>query len=50
MDDTIDKYIPELKKKQEGTIPWGSITLRTLASQLSGIPNDCEFHSCVVAT
>ncbi|KAF2710699.1 beta-lactamase/transpeptidase-like protein [Pleomassaria siparia CBS 279.74] len=40
LDDPIDKYIAELKEKQEGTIPWKDITLRSLASQLSGIPRD----------
>jgi CubicO group peptidase (beta-lactamase class C family) len=42
LDDTIDKYIPELTEKQNGSIRWRDITLRTLASQLSGIPNDCK--------
>lgn len=40
LDDTIDKYLPELQKKQEGSIPWKDITLRSLASQLSGIPRE----------
>ncbi|KAF2015353.1 beta-lactamase/transpeptidase-like protein [Aaosphaeria arxii CBS 175.79] len=40
LDDAITKYIPELKGKQEGTIPWDDITLRSLASQLSGLPRD----------
>jgi CubicO group peptidase (beta-lactamase class C family) len=37
LDDPVNKYLPELK----GAIPWKDITLRTLASQLSGIPRDC---------
>lgn len=41
LDDPIDKYIGELKEEQEGTIPWEDITLRSLASQLSGIPREC---------
>ena len=36
LDDPVNKYLPELK----GAIPWKDITLRTLASQLSGIPRD----------
>jgi CubicO group peptidase (beta-lactamase class C family) len=38
LDDTVDKYLPNLS----GSIPWKDITLKTLASQLSGIPRDCE--------
>jgi CubicO group peptidase (beta-lactamase class C family) len=41
LDDSIDSYIEELRGEQEGSIPWKDITLRTLASQLSGIPRDC---------
>ncbi|KAF2105592.1 beta-lactamase family protein [Lophiotrema nucula] len=40
LDDTIDKYVPELQGEQDGSIPWKDITLRTLASQLSGIPRE----------
>ena len=40
LDDTVDKHIPELRQKQSGTIPWDSITLRSLASQLSGIQRE----------
>jgi CubicO group peptidase (beta-lactamase class C family) len=39
LDDPVNKYLPELR----GAIPWKDITLRTLASQLSGIPRDCIF-------
>ena len=42
LDDPIDKYLEELKEEQNGTLPWKDITLRSLASQLSGIPRDCE--------
>ncbi|KAK3714048.1 hypothetical protein LTR37_008077 [Vermiconidia calcicola] len=35
----ISKYIPELAVNG-GEIPWHDITLRTLASQLSGLPRD----------
>jgi CubicO group peptidase (beta-lactamase class C family) len=37
IDDTIDQYL-DLK----GDIPWEDITLRTVASQLSGIPRECK--------
>jgi len=43
LDDPIEKYIGDLKGEQEGTLPWKDITLRSLASQLSGIPRDCSF-------
>lgn len=42
LDDPVNKYITELNKKQKGTLPWKDITLRTLASQLSGIPRECK--------
>lgn len=41
LDDPVDKYIKELKEDQKGTLPWKDITLRSLASQLSGIPREC---------
>lgn len=41
LDDPVNKYIKELKQEQKGTLPWKDITLRSLASQLSGIPRDC---------
>ena len=34
LDDSIDKYIPELKEPDKGELPWKDITLRSLASQL----------------
>lgn len=40
LDDTVDKYVSDLRGHQKGSIPWKDITLRTLASQLSGIPRD----------
>lgn len=48
LDDTIDRYIGELKEEDKGSLPWKDITLRSLASQLSGIPKDCQgiFHKC----
>lgn len=43
LDDPITNYIEDLNNPQEGSIPWKDITLRSLASQLSGIPRECEF-------
>ena len=40
LDDVVQKYLPELSKKQTGTLPFHDITLRALGSQLSGIPGD----------
>jgi len=39
LDDSIEKYIPELSESDQ-QLPWKDITLRILASQLSGIPRD----------
>ncbi|KAN0119279.1 putative FLP FmtA-like protein, betalactamase [Hyaloscypha variabilis] len=36
LDDTVDMYLSDLS----GSIPWKDITLKTMASQLSGIPRD----------
>ena len=38
LDDPVNKYLPGLT----GALPWKDITLRILASQLSGIPRDCK--------
>lgn len=43
--DPITKHVPELKDRAGAdteTIEWSSITLETLASQLSGIPRECK--------
>lgn len=41
LDDTIDRYLPELDSSEStDSILWHQITLRSLASQLSGIPRD----------
>ena len=37
LDDPVIKYLPHL----HGTLPWKDITLRILATQLSGLPRDC---------
>jgi CubicO group peptidase (beta-lactamase class C family) len=52
LDDAVDKYIKELKEDREGTIAWKDITLRSLASQLSGIPRECTnaFLKCFTET
>ena len=49
LDDTADKYIPELGHKSDGGIPWKDITLRSLASQLSGIPRECKLYDGGIA-
>lgn len=49
LDDPVDKYIAELQGKQKGSIPWKDITLRSLASQLSGIPRECTIlHAHII--
>ena len=40
LDTPIAAYIPELARPDSGEIPFKDITLRALASQLSGIPRD----------
>ncbi|KAJ4287668.1 hypothetical protein N0V90_012371 [Kalmusia sp. IMI 367209] len=40
LDDSVEDYIGELQGPQNGSIPWKDITLRSLASQLSGIPRE----------
>lgn len=40
LDDPITKYIAELADDDNGDVPWKDITLRILASQLSGIPRE----------
>lgn len=42
LDDTVDIYLGDLSGKKGGQIPWKDITLRSLASQLSGIPRECK--------
>lgn len=49
LDDPVNKHIKELDEDNEGGLPWKDITLRSLASQLSGIPRECRrgtFISC----
>ncbi|KAL1795459.1 hypothetical protein ACET3X_005683 [Alternaria dauci] len=40
LDATVNTYLKELGEKSDGGIPWKDITLRSLASQLSGLPRD----------
>lgn len=42
LDDPVKMYIEEFQDEKAGGLPWHSITLRSLASQLSGIPRECE--------
>lgn len=41
LDATVNTYLEELGEKSDGGIPWKDITIRSLASQLSGIPREC---------
>lgn len=40
LDDPVTRYIHELTAPDAGEIPWHDITLRSMASQLSGLPRD----------
>ncbi|EUC33653.1 hypothetical protein COCCADRAFT_95594 [Bipolaris zeicola 26-R-13] len=40
LDETVNTYLNELGYKSDGGVPWKDITLRSLASQLSGIPRE----------
>ena len=41
--DSITRYVPELQENADtGIIDWNAITLDVLASQLSGIPRECQ--------
>jgi CubicO group peptidase (beta-lactamase class C family) len=42
LDDPVDQYIAELSGPESGVLPWKDITLRSLASQLSGIPREMD--------
>ena len=42
LDATVNTYLKELGDKSNGGIPWKDITLRSLASQLSGLPRECK--------
>ena len=44
MRDPVTKYLPELRQNDiEAGIRWDSISLESLASQLSGVPRECEY-------
>ncbi len=40
LDDPVSEYVSALNLPQKGSIPWIDITLRSLATQQSGIPRD----------
>ena len=43
--DPVTKHVPELTNNgNDGGIMWETITLESLASQLSGIPRECRPH------
>jgi CubicO group peptidase (beta-lactamase class C family) len=42
LDDPVDLYVPELAAEDSGAVPWKDITLRIMASQLSGIPRETD--------
>ena len=42
LDAPVNRYLDELGEKSEGGIPWKDITLRSLSSQLSGLPMNCK--------
>nr|POF20120.1 beta-lactamase-like protein [Quercus suber] len=46
LDDTVLHHIPEL----DGELPWKDITLRALASQLSGLPRDWALGDLLLET
>ncbi len=43
--DPITRWVPELRNRTEDGVAWESITLESLASQLSGIVRECMFVS-----
>lgn len=43
LDDPVSEYIPELAGDDGGEVPWKDITVRIMASQLSGIPREFGF-------
>lgn len=42
MDDAVTKYLPGLSSSPSSPVSWDNITLRHLASQLSGLPPNCK--------
>ncbi|CAJ2509583.1 Uu.00g146090.m01.CDS01 [Anthostomella pinea] len=40
LDDPVLNYIPELSSPDSGKLPWKDITIRALASQISGLPRE----------
>jgi len=50
LDDSVKEYIEEFQGPHAGTLPWKDITLRSLASQLSGIPRERMYIYVVLQT
>ncbi|RAR02411.1 3-(3-hydroxy-phenyl)propionate hydroxylase [Stemphylium lycopersici] len=50
LDAPADRYLEELDEKSEGGIPWKYTTLRSLASQLGGLPMDSNWISYPLTT
>lgn len=48
LDDPISDYVSALNLPQKGSIPWQHITLRSLATQQSGIPRDLAQGDVIV--
>ncbi len=48
LDDPVSTYISTLSLPQKGSIPWKDITLRSLATQQSGIPRDLAQGDLIV--
>lgn len=52
LDEPVGRYLAELNEEQEGKqqggLPWHSITIRSLASQLSGIPRGESVRSALL--
>ena len=49
LDDPISDYVSALNLPQKGSIPWKHITLRSLATQQSGIPRDLAQGDVIVS-
>ena len=48
LDDPVSNYVSALNLPQKGSIPWNHITLRSLATQQSGIPRDLAQGDVIV--
>jgi len=50
LDDSVKEYIEEFQAPDFGTLPWKDITIRSLASQLSGIPRERMYTRVIMQT